>query len=939
MARDVFSLLSPLLQDMLLERGFREPTETQKASMEYVAKGENVLIVAPTGSGKTEAAFLPILDKMLKEGRASGIRLLYITPLRALNRDLIERFEWWCKRLDLRLAVRHGDTPAIERRRQSLIPPDILITTPETLQVLLVARRLRESLRNVKWVIVDEIHELASDKRGAQLAIALERLRRITKEEFQRIGLSATVGNAEEVARFLVGIGRKCKIVKVRVPKPFEYRIVYPQPKERTDTPIHPVALARMDVILQLLPKGPILVFTNTRSEAEALASRLRLLHPRAPVSVHHGSLSAERRGMAESGLRLGNLKGVICTSSLELGIDIGTINLVVQYNSPRQACKLLQRVGRSGHSLTKVSRGVIIAQDGDDVLEAMVLARRALEEEVEPITIPNKPLDALAQQLAGLAMEDMVMKVEDALHLIRRAYNYRDVSREEVERVLEFLSDKRPQVIRFSEGAFFRPSRQEKLYKYYFQNLSMIPEEKQYPVITEDGKVVGVLDEAFIAEYGEIGTKFVLAGNAWIITQIFRGTVYVKEAEDPLGAIPSWIGEEIPVVEEVAKEVGAIRREVEDGVKRGKLREVLEGLTRKYPISYNDLLEGVKEIIEQAEKGYPVPSDTLVTIEKVDEYVVLHTHLGLKANRTLARILAYEMSRETGKAISVKNDPYRIVLECRGLSSDDVLRTLLNLKSVDIESRVKEACEETGLFRRRLVQAARKMGVIEKEADISGQEVKLLASTLKGTVVYQEAMRTLLEEDLDVKAIYRFLKDVSAKRVVVKNLGKLSAPTPIARIGLEEMAVRGELIDPGRMKRLLIESAKARIDGCRKTLACLSCWSATEVIVGELEDPPRCPRCKSLNISVVDEGVEIVEIVLSRMRRKALMPLGMKRLANKIEKVRKLIAEHGKIAVEGLCFKVNLNRLKKMLEKKVGDDLLLALLEEERKAILRRFK
>lgn len=935
-----FSLLSGVLQELLEEKGLVEPTETQKASMEPILRGENVLVAAPTGSGKTEAAILPIIDRMLKEGRRAGVRLLYITPLRALNRDLIERLEWWCKRLDLRLAVRHSDTPIIERRRQSLVPPDILVTTPETLQVLLMARRLREGLRNVEAVIVDEIHELASDKRGAQLSVSLERLRKLAGREFQRVGLSATIGNAEEVAAFLAGEGRKVKVVRVSVYKAFEYKVIYPQPKmEERDMPIHPSALARLKVIMDLLPKGPLLVFTNTRSEAEALASRLRLLMPRAQVSVHHGSLSAERRWAAEAGLRSGQLRGVICTSSLELGIDIGSINLVVQYNSPRQASKLLQRVGRSGHSLERVSRGVIIAQDGDDVLEAMVLARRALEGEVERIIIPQKPLDALAQQLAGLVLEERVLKVEDAWETVRKAYNYRNLKREEVEEVAKFLAEKRPPVIRFYEGSLSRPSRSERLFRYYFQNLSMIPEEKQYPVISEDGKPVGVLDEAFMAEYGEMGTKFVLAGKAWIITQVFRGTVYVKEAEDEMGAIPSWIGEEIPVEEEVAMEVGRIRREIEKATIEGRLSMLLQDLVKRYPIGLEDLKEGVREVVEQAKFGLPVPGDDLLTVEKVGEYVILHTHRGLRANRTLARLLAYVIGKPTGKQIRVKNDPYRIVLEGRRLSTEEVVDALKYLATTDVMNMTKEACEDTGLFRRRLLQAAKKMGIIEKDAEITRQDVKLMASTLRGSVVYKEAMRTMLEEDLDIRAVHRLLKDLSEGRVRLKDLGELKEPTPIARIGLEEMARQGELIDPGRMKRLLVESAKARIDGCVRTLACMECWSASEVIVGELEDPPRCPRCKGLRVGLVDEDSEIVEMVLGRMKRKMTLPSKLKRVSAKISNTSKLIEKYGRRAAEALCFGITLSKIPRIIERKAGDEFFLALLEEERKNIVRKFR
>jgi ATP-dependent Lhr-like helicase len=345
---NVFDSLARPIRKLLEERGLTEPTLPQQKAIPKILEGKNVLLIAPAGTGKTESAVLPVLHRLLlSQTRERGIKIIYVTPLRALNRDMLERLEQWCSALDLRISVRHGDTAARERRTQALIPPDFLITTPETLQIFLLGRRLREHLRSVRWVIVDEVHELADNKRGAQLSLTLERLRELKGGDFQIIGLSATIGSPEEVARFLVGVDRPCDIIDVSVARELDLDVSYPQPTVR-DKQIaeklytYPPVAARLRVMKKLIDDHKsTLVFTNTRPTAEVLASRFRLWDMRFPLSVHHGSLSSFTRLKAERGLKQGELKGIICTSSMELGLDIGRVDLVIQYNSPRQVTRL----------------------------------------------------------------------------------------------------------------------------------------------------------------------------------------------------------------------------------------------------------------------------------------------------------------------------------------------------------------------------------------------------------------------------------------------------------------------------------------------------------------------------------------------------------------------------------------------------------------------
>ena len=377
----VFNLFSKDLQKVVKER-FEKPTPIQEKAIPAILSGKNVLILASTGSGKTESSLLPIFDKWLKE-KPNPISILYITPLRALNRNLQDRLYWWATKLDMDISTRHGDTTQYERSKQADNPPDFLISTPETLQSILVGRVMREHLRNVKCVVVDEVHEIVGSKRGVQLSIGLERLRNLTGKEFQIVGLSATVGSQQEVASFLSG-GRPCEIVDVTVGKKINVSVESPEPKkedkELAESGSIPIQVAaRLNRMLNLSKnKESVLIFTNTRESAEVLSSRLKLLDKN--IEAHHSSLARDVRIETEKKFKEKQIKNLVCTSSLELGIDIGSIDFVLQYMSPRQVSKLLQRVGRSGHDLERVSEGVIISGDTDDVFESAAIAKLALE-------------------------------------------------------------------------------------------------------------------------------------------------------------------------------------------------------------------------------------------------------------------------------------------------------------------------------------------------------------------------------------------------------------------------------------------------------------------------------------------------------------------------------------------------------------------------------
>ncbi len=430
----VFKQLSPRVQKAV-EKRFKEATLPQQLAIPYIASGLNVLIIAPTGSGKTESALLKIFDRIVQD-RPKQINTLYITPMKSLNRDMLSRILWWGKELELEVAVRHGDTPPSERRTQIEFPPDIMITTLEQLQPMLTGKNIRELLRNVKHVIIDEVHEIVDSKRGVQLAVALERVKELCGD-FQLVMLSATVSDPERVAEFFSG-GKTTKVVNADTEKKFEITVINPKPTPADDKIVGKIfsskdTAARLRTIMDLIKNSrATLTFTNTRDFAEILASRIRVVDSKFPVAIHHGSLSKEVRINAEKEFKEEKIKSLISTSSLQLGIDIGTVDLTIQYMSPRQVSQLIQRVGRSGHELSKVSKGVVITTDEDDIFESAVIARKALAGEIESLVPHKNSYDVLAHQLIGLTFDFGKIELEKAYNIVKRAYPYRDLSYQE---------------------------------------------------------------------------------------------------------------------------------------------------------------------------------------------------------------------------------------------------------------------------------------------------------------------------------------------------------------------------------------------------------------------------------------------------------------------------------------------------------------------------
>ncbi len=854
---NVFWQLHPQILGMLAEQSIVKPTMPQELAIPAILNNENVLLIAPTGTGKTEAAALPIFHKILT-GEREGIRAIYITPLRALNRDMLRRFQEWGEKLKVSVAVRHGDTGKGDRRRQALQPPNFLITTPETLQVMLTGKRLRKNLSTVKVVVVDEVHELASSKRGSQLAVLLERLVELAGE-FQRVGLSATVGSPEEVARLLAGTRRRCKVVRADVERANDFRVVSPQPT-RADYALagqlecDPRLAAQIHWIRETVKAKKCLIFVNTRQAAEVLGSRFRQLGE--PIGVHHGSLSVEARVEAEEAFKGGELRGLLCTSSMELGIDIGDVEHVIQYSSPREVSRLLQRVGRAGHKIGKVASGTIIATCPDDIAEACAIARRASEGLLEEIQIHEKPTDVLANQIVGLELDFGDISLHRAHGILTRAYPFRNLTLEEMKDVALQIADAR--LTRLENEVL---QRTRKAREYYYENLSMIPDEKRYNVYDIVGrKSVGTLDEAFVVSFAQPGATFVTKGEIWEITEIIDDEVKVVPIQRS-GEIPSWTGEEIPVPFDVAQEVGRMRREIWEALESQAQGEsaAVDLLVGKYPVDQEAAAELVGLVKKQMDENLPVPDDAHVIVESNGSTAIINACFGHKTNDTLGRALTSLLSARFGSSVALEIDPYRIELTLpKAMLAEEIAKMLEELMPEHVEPILEMTLKNTTLLRWKMVHVARKFGAISRDVDYQRISMARLLSVFEGTPMYREALREIYHDRLDLPRAKQILDRIRVGGITITT-------SSISPIGSSGRGGGRDVTSPEHADAAVIDLLKSRIMNDRVILFCVNCkkWKSLKM-VGRVPEQPECPLCGSRMVAALkpweEEEIKIVK-------------------------------------------------------------------------------
>jgi ATP-dependent Lhr-like helicase len=859
---EVFSILDNRIKELAVSR-FEKPTLIQELAIPKVLEGKNILVIAETGSGKTESVMLGLFNKLIEKEHAP-IALLYLTPMRALNRDLMDRLIWWCNKLDIDISVRHGDTTQYERKLQVEHPPHILISTPEQINAMLVGKRLREYLKNIKYIVIDEVHELVTSKRGVQLTLSLERLKRYCDEP-QIIALSATVGSPDMAAKFIFS-DNKYEIVKAISPKDIQLRVESPYPKKEDKIMAEKIfigdsVVARLRRIHELISEHKsTLTFTNTREAAEILSSRLRLLDENLPHEIHHSSLSKEVRIKAEKDFKEEKLKSIICTSSLQLGIDIGTIDLVLQYMSPRTVSQLLQRSGRSGHGIGRISKGIIISSEGDDIFESAVIARKALKGELEELKIHKNSLDVLTHQIIGLLIENYKMDSKEIFETIKKAYPFKELTEKEFETLINFL-DSQLRLIYSDNGI----TRRRRAFEYYFENLSVIPDQRSYKVIdTTTNSFVGSLDEEFIASHGDSGSSFIVRGRPWKILSVENEKVFVEAIDDIESSIPAWEGELIPVPFEVAQEVGILRKELKEMLEKNLNKdEIIQKIKEKYPVSSQSVIK-MTDLIKKHIKKYPLAEG--IMIEKFQDYVILHSLFGTIVNETLSRFISAILSAEKGELIMTKSDPYRIII--RGCLPEEIKKILFDYKPEDLKIILEKTLPRSSLFKFRFLHIAKRFGAISRRASFDKINIDRLIDVYWNSPIYKETLQELFTEKLDLEKTEEVIKRIQSKEIKIVEVEGLS---PLAQLGFRYELQ--DVVKPERSEKEIFNLFKNRLLNSKVRLLCINCgkYSITEY-VKDIEKEPRCKICQSKLIAVLRPyQTEIQKIVKKWLSGKEL--------------------------------------------------------------------
>ncbi len=840
------------------------------------------------------------LASLKDQSATRGIRLLYITPLRALNRDIFKRLITYAEAEGLKAEIRHGDTSSYARQKMLQTPPDVLITTPETLGILLVSRKFKVHLAQLECVVIDELHELLGSERGAHLSLSLERLARIAKSsDFMRVGLSATVGDPDETGRFLVGDHGKCAVVVDIETRGYDVKVSF------TEGNLASLAEKILEYINE--EKGrdkSTLVFTNTRDEAEFLGAVLKAKSPSIPVEVHHGSLSKESRETTEGMLRSGEAGIVVCTSSLELGLDIGAVNLVVQVGSPRQSTKLIQRIGRSRHKMRSRAVGALITNKLDDELEGLALLNRMEEHDLEAISVHKKPLDVIAHHLAGLAMEENSMKIDDIASLFGRSYSFQGITREDIDSVARILEGQG--IIRYDGETIKR--RGARTFDYYFSNLSTIPDIQQFQVIDiTTKKIIGRLDQVFVGEYGEPGKPFVLKGNSWRIVSIDddKETMYVEPMFRDISTIPYWVGELIPVELITSRIVGSLRRQIASG------HEMTHSVSQKQ-----------KERLDRVARDLGgVPDERAIVIEKrrASTAIVVHSCLGTKINQTLSTILSTLLSAKIGYLVETKSDAYRIVLSSNGPLEATTVSDALK-EDLVIEDILKASIVGTHPLNWKTWYVSKKFGVIDKNAQYDRRAARLIQERYRNSALYGEILRELFLEKYDVAGTKNVMAQLREGKLNIRMV-EVSDFSELARPILEYTSSFAAL--PLTMEKAILDLVKERIGNSKHKLVCMSCGKYESVQkTSDVQEPIICPLCHSRLITeTYVSDLELPRIIQKKKKNQPLTEDEEKRY-RRAWKTSSLIQNFGKRAIMILSgYGVGVDTAARIIRKTADED------------------
>ncbi len=813
-------LLNPTIKKWFFSK-FKEFSLPQLYGVYEVHSRNNVLISAPTGATKTLTSFLSILNELVdlseKGFLENKIYCIYISPLKALNNDIfknlvepleeIEKING--KNLGIKVAVRTGDTTQAERAIMLKKVPHILITTPESIALLLSSIKFRENLKNVDWIIVDEIHALAENKRGVHLSLSLERLQRLNSG-MCRIGLSATIEPLVEIAKFLAGNERKCKIINVQFIKQLDLKVLSPLP-DLIDTSFIDLNKETYNLLDKLIQEHKTtLIFTNTRSGTERVVHHLKTKFPNkytkiddndsgkveSLIGAHHGSLSKEHRFQIEDALRKGKLRVVVCSTSLELGIDIGYIDLVICLGSPKSIARLKQRIGRSAHRLHATTKGRIIVLDRDDLVECSVMSKNAIEHKIDRVHIPNNCLDVLAQQIFGIALEE-VIDLNELYKLIKKSYCYRNLDKNDFDNVIKYLSGEFSTLedrnvyakIWVNENKIGKRGKMARVI--YMTNSGTIPDESNVKVKINDYSV-GTVEEEFLEKLKK-GDIFVLGGNTYEF-KFSRGTVaQVVSAEGKRPTVPSWFSEMLPLSFDLANEVGRFRHLMEQKLKTQTREEIIKFINEFLYLDKN-AAEAIYNYFKEQYNFLEIPHYKKILIENYKDekgkmYVIFHTLYGRRVNDALSRSLAYiiGLTQHRDVEISFNDNGFYLSYE----KNVNVIKAFNSLKTKELKRVLEFAIDKSEVLKRRFRHCAMRSLMILREYKgrrkrVGRQQVSsmILMSAVKRIsndfVILKEARREIMEDLMDIENTLKILDEKEKGNLEIKEVNSV-IPSPFA--------------------------------------------------------------------------------------------------------------------------------------------------------------
>lgn len=810
---EVLSVMHPIVSEWFRGK-FGEVTEAQAMAVPLIHARKNVLVSSPTGSGKTLTAFLSILNELIlladKNMLENRIYAVYVSPLKALandiNENLIRPLEeisalFRTKGLappEVKVAVRTGDTLPSERQRQARSPPHIFITTPESLSLVLSTPVFSTKFEGVDYVIVDEVHEVCDSKRGVALSVAVERLQSFCQNEFVRIGLSATVAPLEQVAEYLGGLRdgrpRAVSIVEVFAQRDLDLRVLCPA-KDMTSLSFEVVNSKMYDMLKEMIDEHKTtLVFTNTRSGAESVVYKLKE-RGLENIGTHHGSLSRETRMDVEGSLRNGLMKSVVSSTSLELGIDIGSIDLVVQIGSPKSVAKGLQRVGRAGHQYGGTSKGRIVVFESDDLVECAVLCRAAHRKMIDRVTIPKNSLDVLSQLVVGLSIERK-WQVDEAFALIRRSYCYKDLTMAQMESVLRYLGGKDAY-----EGIYSKIWYDEKERTFgrkrgsrmiYYLNQGTIPAEADYKVYSERGSPIGSLSEKFVERLSQ-GDIFVLGGRSYEFIKSKGTKVFVKSASGRKPTVPSWTGEMLPRSFDLSVAIGRFRSEMEERLGRMTGHEIEAWLREEFDVDEGSATTILNYFREQKMVA-KIPTDSRLLIEGYvdasgNKSAIFHFPFGRRVNDALSRAYAYALSEKLkcNVTVSVTDDSFMLTAP-RSFRLEDIG---VLLKAEGLEKILRSAVRDSELFAQRFRHTATRSFMVlrnYKGRELSVARQQLRSSRLLGALheledfpVMVETYEEILTEVMDLEHAREVLSSIEDGGRQLDYLPFSGVPSPFA--------------------------------------------------------------------------------------------------------------------------------------------------------------